>query len=355
MLNNSVAEKEQNNYNFLFYNCCVCQKPVIMHSNLFGKGTESLASNSNYRGIGKKSEYRVTLTKKDSIDCDYSQNISDFSNELSALEIDGFPFCPNCCIFLSQRILSIAKMYEKAEDELKLLASKKIPSIMDIPKQLIKGINDQIEVMKDVISVFPHNNPYSSPSPEEIFIPDYAWKPVNDYSLTNPNIIICSTFYIGHNSHYGTINNIRIGVSSPDPVPKEELNAGLIMIGHLVQVLGQYLEKPNLNIEIGLELFLFENNEDPLPLTFKSNDTKKVSSFNLALTRLFQAVLQLYSLNGTYDPVFTPPFSISIQNRQINGIKFEYDPLHPCLWAEPMKFLLLNLKSIQTRVAAYRK
>ena len=324
------------------YQCKICGKLFLLNKNIFINNESNLNINK------KRNENKKIILFKNLNKLNYIKEFKEFQNLLNKFD---FPFCSNCSVFIQQRILSINKLIYHQIEELTKISLQPLTILISTPVRLIDSTKKQIEAMNDTLNkkIEPR---ISINNFIDIIQPKKNNKNLKEFLPKSSIYLICNIFYIGHFGHYGTINGIKIGINLNDNLSKNELNNGLFMIGHLVYLLNKYLNKEINNLEINTNIILYENGENPIQFYLKSFEIQKINNFNIALNRFFNIIYSLYTINGQYDPLITPPFLINLNSKTINGLKYEIDIQNPNLWAEPMKLLLLDLKIIQTKLSS---
>lgn len=278
------------------------------------------------------------------------QDFDELRCSLTKHDLVDFPVCPNCAVVLNQRVRVMNCALKEKVQRINEMDENKFTDEISYYKQMIKQSQAQIKAMSSAMKMLPKQRDLSASSfielPDDF---DYQKERIG-LEPEHSSFILCSAFYISHFEHYGIINGIRIGITSPDVVPLEELNAGLVVLSHLILNLQRVLGRTPTNFIFSDIVSIQNENGDIYPLSLTNLDPKKFPIFNTALHHLMCAVCSLYIVNGQYEPLLTPPFMINLEKKTINNLAYELKPGHIQSWCMPMKLLLLDIKCIQTQI-----
>jgi len=277
-----------------------------------------------------------------------------------------FPCCNNCCVIQSNGIFNQKKYYDNESIYLlKQIQNPNTKNICKILRDKVRKLDNEAQIINEVSECLERDmfhkkfvgksdrfaNMISTIS-NEYHLPSNSDQ-ISIYSnseINTMNIMLSTTFSIGFWRHYGTINGVRLGYQTPDPIPDDELDVALFFFAQLIQSLGSLARMDFTHVSIGSNVNICYLQSKTIRLNsalFKSRNTAKelnevMHDFMCFLSAVFSAIVS--------DDLIPPlPFKLNVNNRTIADISYDFDIKKPSKWTKAMRLLLFNIKSIQLR------
>lgn len=266
-----------------------------------------------------------------------------------------FPICNKCANLKIDQICSQKDYYKyEIEQVQKNEAKFTLENIKNIKHKTAK-LNTEIQVYKEVFASSNVSTEIRTDtiapvqSEDEIFHVERR-ESVNPKANANEKLIVSTlmsgtTFVIGSNGHYGTINELRLGNMTPTPVPLEEINSGLMILCQLLNYYITITRALQITIRLCPEITFTLNDTEYVLSAFDLKHKKTTKRFNDAMNMIFTLFSYIFAYFEAGQP--RPPFMIKPKLKQIGGEPYEYEIKHPEKWTLAMKYLLADIKSAQ--------
>ncbi|OHT04642.1 hypothetical protein TRFO_27779 [Tritrichomonas foetus] len=265
----------------------------------------------------------------------------------------SFPVCNICSMEIIQKISSQIKFLNTAESFYSRLDIKDKSIFQETLEQEIEELNQELVSVQNNL-----NSSSDSPNQENNVNLDDT-KNNHDLPIDKrkrrpsklprsglfKSIMLSVTFHIHFYRHYVTINSMKIGQNEHHTIKDEEINIGLLLLGHLIKCLADIVQIDSSPIVIGANICMKLANGKVIPLN--ATDMKKrktVLQFNLALDVLFSVAARIFESPMIKSDSMMPPYLISVSDHTISNESYLFNDRNPNAWIHPMKLLLTNFK-----------
>lgn len=364
---------------YAIYVCAKCQNLVLVPKESFTSSEETPNDFSNTNNHDTP-QYLQTISHQNlsplTIDLSFHPNdwlylekFVSLQQKASSFPNFPFPICPKCINSYNKMTASI-ESNEKVQKSFSFLMKQlSFNSIEHSIHQIEDDVNNLTTKIRSFSSIpqttllspiDPFESHFKAPKlkREEFKIQQSKtfYEIDRDFPLQKTHaltLIIATTFVIGTDRHYITINNMRIGFYLYSRNTVEENNIGLSFVSHLLYYLlyAYHISFEHFVIYPSGMIRKTEDNSQyylKIPTKRHLSDIKK---FNVALNMLFTAAYHLFSSNSVQSNCGAPPFEININQRTIEHASYVFDDSVKSLekWSLAMKYLLFNLKLVQIR------
>ena len=330
--------------------CSQCKKNLILTNRTFENVSEE--ENEQLKSIS----LIQLILQNDQNDWKFLEEYNQMNQAFAQLELGiSLPLCISCSLKLINKVKiqkliiesgisffhdlqnefngqQIEEIILKAKDE----QSQDVPNACNQTKSVHKNF-PQKQLNFDTSSDFFSNNTLSDIFPEN--------------RIEHLSLSMSSAFHIAVDRHYITINDARIGFYKYSKNSNEENNIGLHF---LMRLLWCFIVTFNIEPD-GFSLTpdgVFKTNDNNILLLQIPKTSAETNYFNQAIDFLFKLSQKLFTSENLIKVCSVAPFEINSEKKIIENTSYKYSPKSLESWSTAMKYLLFDLKYLQTRACS---
>ncbi|OHT14774.1 hypothetical protein TRFO_03060 [Tritrichomonas foetus] len=330
--------------------CKSCQLPCIAPLQSW---SETLPSGMATKYIPSTKAQNILVSSKDPNNWAFFKSYTELLEEIKNYHFNKIPLCHLCTNLTLQ-------IYKGQISFCNSMSSYIIKHVDSTNSQIIPGLIDDVKFLYEENKQFlaaqefqPTCIQYSSKLQRDV-PPKMEKKEIQGFNR-NANItigfsscVLCSTFRISHNRHYGTINDQRLGSHSPDSVPHDEIDCALTFLGQIIVCIGNMINVDVNDIKVTEFLELRQDDGKFIPIHFPDfKKHKKMTKFNKHIEHLFTICARIFEAPVIADASFKPPYVISREKKTISHLSYHLDKKDPWRFTNAMKWLLFDFKAVQ--------